>query len=71
MAPEEWVRSNFNIDRDFDAIAWGDGNYTVVANFLDMFGTTIKTALDAGKDPKRGIVESDPNNERGFNGYLQ
>lgn len=67
---EEWVRSNFSIDPEYDAIEWGNGQYTTVTSFLNMFGEVINSAIENDSDPKQAIIESDPEDEKGFHSLI-
>ncbi|MGN7359447.1 hypothetical protein ACTHPF_20600 [Paenibacillus sp. SAF-054] len=74
----EWIRKNYTtgtMNILGECIVWGNGIqyygiYTPVDKFIEMFGDVIQAALDAGRDVKQAIRDSDPNNEKGFNELL-
>ena len=70
MSSEEWLENNFRISEEYNAISWGDGLYTDIPVFLDMFGDIIRAALNTEEDPKQAIRDSDPNNAKGYNNLL-
>ncbi|MCM3783664.1 hypothetical protein M3231_11835 [Neobacillus mesonae] len=74
----DWIKQNYTIgtlDVIGECIVWGNGFqyygiFTPVDKFVEMFGETIRNALENGEDVKEAIRNSDPGNLRGFNDII-
>lgn len=67
----EWIRSNLMILIDKDegeVIDWGNGVFTPVGVFVDMFGEIIQNAINNDQDVRQAIRDND--NNRGFANLL-
>jgi len=64
MTFEEWIRENLVIDSYDDAIDWGEGTFTPVVYFIEMFEDVAQKALDNNEDVRQAIYDND--NGRGF-----
>lgn len=66
----DWLSKNLTFDRKMEEIIFNKEDYVIgvkVNTFVEMFGEVIQRALDASIDVRDAIVESDPNNELGYN----
>lgn len=73
MTVEEWIRWNFNLDRDAVEILIPVDYYVVgvlISEFIRMFGKAIQDALDKDTDVISSIKDSDPNNDLGYNNLI-
>lgn len=70
MTHMDWLSKNLIFDRKMEEIIFNKEDYVIgvkVNTFVEMFGEVIQRALDASIDVRDAIVESDPNNELGYN----
>ena len=70
MTHMDWLSKNLTFDRKMEEIIFNKEDYVIgvkVNTFVEMFGEVIQRALDASIDVRDAIVESDPNNELGYN----
>lgn len=73
MSPSEWLMENLLFDRKREEIIFNKEFYVIgvkLDTFLGMFGEAIQTALDNGGNVRYSIVNSDPNNDLGYNDLI-
>lgn len=71
---DEWIRQTYFITVNGGEIIFpvnAEVNIlTPVTAFTGYFGSAIDAALASGADPRQAIINSDPDNFLGFNGYV-
>ena len=71
----DWIIKNLSLTREGTDIVFSVDNMitvlTPVNSFIEMFGEVIQTAIDNEEDVKQAIIDSDPDNTKGFNDLLQ
>lgn len=70
MTHMDWLTKNLTFDRQMEEIIFNKEDHVIgvkVNTFVEMFGEVIQHALDTGIDVRGAIIDSDPNNELGYN----